>query len=50
MMGKISKGINKNQLDNTKIWYFNVENTEEANNKIVARINQLRPFNLEVQH
>jgi len=40
-IGKISKGINKNQLDNTKIWYFSEENTQEANNKIVAYMDKL---------
>ena len=32
-MGKISKGINQNRLDNAKIWYFTEENTKEANDK-----------------
>ena len=40
-MGKISKGINENQLDNTKIWYFSEENTQEANDKIVTYMNKL---------
>jgi TnpA family transposase len=40
-MGKISKGINENQLDNTKIWYFSEDNTTEANDKIVAYIEKL---------
>ena len=40
-MGKISKGINENQLDNTKIWYFSKENTEEANNKIIEFMEKL---------
>jgi len=40
-MGKISKGINENQLDNTKIWYFSEENTTEANDKIVAFMEKL---------
>jgi hypothetical protein len=35
-MGKISKGINENQLDNVKTWYISEENTNEANDKIVA--------------
>ena len=40
-VGKISKGINENQLDNTKIWYFNQENTNEANDKIIAYMEEL---------
>lgn len=40
-MGKISKGINENQLDNTKVWYFSEENTQEANDKIVAYMEKL---------
>jgi TnpA family transposase len=40
-MGKISKGINENQLENTKIWYFSEENTQEANDKIVAYMDKL---------
>ena len=40
-IGKISKGINENQLDNTKIWYFSEDNTIEANNKVLAFMNQL---------
>ena len=40
-MGKISKGINENQLDNTKIWYFSEENTQEANDKIIAYMEKL---------
>ena len=40
-IGKISKGINENQLDNTKIWYFSEENTTEANDKIVAYMDSL---------
>ena len=34
-MGKISKGINENQLDNTKTWYFSEENTMQANDVIL---------------
>jgi len=40
-MGKISKGINENQLDNTKVWYFSEENTQEASDKIVAYMDKL---------
>ena len=40
-MGKISKGINENQLDNVKTWYMSEENTNEANDKIVAFMNKL---------
>jgi len=40
-IGKISKGINENQLDNAKIWYFNEENTNEANDKIIAYMEEL---------
>lgn len=39
-MGKISKGINQNRLDNAKIWYFTEENTKEANDKIVEFMNE----------
>lgn len=38
---KISKGINENQLDNTKVWYFSEDNTIEANDKIVAYMEKL---------
>ena len=34
-MGKISKGINENQLENTKTWYFSEENTTQANDIIL---------------
>ena len=40
-MGKISKGINENQLDNIKTWYMSEENTNEANDKIVAFMDKL---------
>jgi len=40
-IGKISKGINENQLENTKIWYFSEENTIEANDKIIAFMEEL---------
>ncbi|WP_228198021.1 transposase [Poseidonibacter antarcticus] len=40
-MGKISKGINENQLDTIKIWYMSVENTIEANDKIIAFMDTL---------
>lgn len=40
-MGKISKGINQNKLDNAKTWYFTEENTKEANDKIVGFMNEL---------
>ena len=40
-MGKISKGINENQLDNVKTWYMSEENTNEANDKIVAFMDNL---------
>lgn len=40
-IGKISKGINENQLDNTKVWYFSEENTKEANDRVVAFMNKL---------
>ena len=41
-MGKISKGINENQLDNTKVWYFSEENTTEANDKIIDFMEKLK--------
>jgi TnpA family transposase len=40
-MGKISKGINENQLDNTKSWYFTENNTVEANDLVVEYMNNL---------
>jgi len=40
-IGKISKGINENQLDNAKVWYFNQENTNEANDKIISYMEDL---------
>jgi len=40
-MGKISKGINANQLDNIKTWYMSEENTNEANDKIIAFMDKL---------
>jgi TnpA family transposase len=40
-MGKISKGINENQLDNIKTWYMSEENTNEANNKIIEFMDKL---------
>jgi len=40
-MGKISKGINENQLENVKSWYMSEENTTEANDKIVAFMDNL---------
>ncbi len=40
-IGKISKGINENQLDNAKIWYFNQDNTNEANDKIIVYMEEL---------
>jgi len=40
-MGKISKGINENQLDNVKTWYMGEENTNDANDKVVAYMDNL---------
>jgi len=40
-MGKISKGINENQLDNTKVWYFTEENTQKANDIIITYMEKL---------
>ncbi|QSZ43184.1 Tn3 family transposase (plasmid) [Sulfurimonas aquatica] len=40
-IGKISKGINENQLDNIKTWYLSEENTDEANNKIISFMDTL---------
>ena len=40
-MGKISKGINENQLDNIKTWYMSEENTNEANDKIIEFMDKL---------
>lgn len=54
-IGKISKGINENQLDNTKTWYFSEENTIEANDKIVEYmyrldVVKLMKHNQEINH
>ena len=54
-MGKISKGINENQLDNTKIWYFTEENTQKANDIIVAYMEKLEivkhmKYNIKENH
>ena len=54
-MGKISKGINGNQLDNIKTWYLSEENTNEANDKIIEYMNSLEVvkimrFNQEINH
>lgn len=40
-IGKISKGINENQLDNIRSWYLSEENTSEANNKIISYMDSL---------
>ncbi|PHR71089.1 MAG: transposase [Arcobacter sp.] len=40
-IAKISKGINPNQLDNTKTWYFTEDNTIDANDKIIAFMDNL---------
>ena len=40
-IGKISKGISENQLDTIKSWYLSEENTNEANDKIVASMDNL---------
>ncbi|MDQ7060684.1 MAG: Tn3 family transposase [Sulfurimonas sp.] len=40
-MGKISKGISENQLDNIKTWYMSEENTNEANETIIASMDKL---------
>ncbi len=40
-MGKISKGINENQLENTKTWYFSEENTTLANDIILKYMENL---------
>lgn len=40
-IGKISKGINENQLDNIKTWYMSEENTNEANDKIIEFMDNL---------
>jgi TnpA family transposase len=49
-IGKISKGINENQLDNTKIWYFSPDNTTEANDKIVAYMEKLELVKIVRHH
>jgi len=45
-IGKISKGINENQLDNVKVWYFSEENTIEANDKIIKYMDGLEVVKL----
>jgi len=45
-MGKISKGINENQLDNIKTWYMSEETTNEANDKIVEFMDKLEIIKL----
>ena len=40
-MAKISKGISENELDTATTWYLSVDNTTEANDKIVAFIDSL---------
>ena len=47
-IGKISKGINENQLDNTKVWYFSEENIQKANDKIVAYMEKTDSISLSV--
>ena len=54
-IGKISKGINENKLDNVKTWYFSEENTVEANDKIIKymdglEIVKLFRYNQDVNH
>ena len=52
-ISKISKGINESNLNNTKTWYFSVDNTIEANNKIVDYTNNLeivKYLNKEITH
>ena len=45
-IGKISKGINENQLDNIKTWYFTQQNTNEANDKIISYMQDLEIIKL----
>ena len=40
-MAKISKGISENELDTATTWYFSIDNTTEANDKIVESIDSL---------
>lgn len=40
-MGKISKGIGADKLENVVRWYFSKENLEDANKKILSLINDL---------
>lgn len=47
-MGKISKGINENQLDNTKTWYFSEENTTQANDGCLYINGLILPLKLKV--
>jgi TnpA family transposase len=54
-IGKISKGINENQLENIKTWYFNEDNTTDANDKIVEYLEDIEltkivRYNQEINH
>jgi TnpA family transposase len=40
-MGKISKGINEDRLDNTKTWYFTEDNTTTANDVLLSYMSSL---------
>jgi len=40
-IAKISKGLNENQLENIKTWYFSEENTSLANDKIIEYMENL---------
>ena len=40
-MAKISKGINPNKLENTKLWYLTADNTMESNDRVIEFMNEL---------
>ena len=39
---KISKSINQNELENTVTWYFDIDNINSANNKILSLVDKLK--------
>lgn len=46
-IAKISKGINENELKNAFNWYFNVDNVNCANDKILSFTNKLKVTKLK---
>ncbi len=41
-MGKISKNLNPNELENIVNWYFTTENLNQANDRIIGFLNKLK--------